>query len=135
MDVRHFIEELQNSSEATKQRWVIGFTVATSSVVVALWMGYVALQVPDIAQPRKAGLLASAGIAARTITAPPKTAGVTETFTAGASAIADSIGLRLSRGIAMVKGILGPSNIVEVRGVKQDFILKGVEEVPETSFP
>ncbi|MDO8584526.1 MAG: hypothetical protein Q7R85_00165 [bacterium] len=132
--MRRWIEDIRNSDEATKQRWVIGFTVATSSIVVALWMGYVALQVPDITQP-KARLLANAGIAARTITAPPKTAGVTETFTAGAGAIADGIGLRLSRGIAMVKGILGPSNTIEVRGVKQDFILKGVEAVPETEFP
>ena len=128
------IEQIRNSDEATKQRWVIGFTVAASSVVVALWMGYVAVQVPDIAQP-KARLLANAGIAARTITAAPKTPGVTETFTTGVSAIADSIGLRLSRGIAMVKGILGPSNTIEVSGTKPDFMLKGVEEVPETTFP
>lgn len=153
MNIRSLIDELQCSSEERKTRWVVGLTLASSTLVAALWMGYVAVEVPAIPQPkaRLAALgarppmasLASGGpIAIAEHNGKPaegearqRRPGVTETLAVGAREVTDTVGGRISRGVAMVKALFAKSNTLEVRAAKQNFILEGMEAVPETTFP
>lgn len=133
-NMRRLIEKIRNSDEATKQRWTVGLTIASSALVAALWMGYVAVEIPAIPQPK--ARLAALGARPIAITEKKEVKpGITEVFAAGASEVTATVGRRLSRGVAMVKALFATPNTFEVRAAKQNFILEGVEAVPETSFP
>lgn len=132
--MRALIEKIRASDEPTKARWVAVLTLAASTFVVALWMGYIAVEVPAVAQPkaRLAMLNAKPLAVAEKKEAKP---GVTEVLAAGAREVTDTVGGRLSRGVAMVKALFATSRTLEVRAARQNFVLEEMEAIPETKFP
>ncbi len=131
--MKQLIEKIRNSDEATKQRWTVGLTGAASVLVVALWMGYVAVSVPEIERP-KGGVVAQS--AKKRVV--KETPGVIAVFGTGVRAITSGVGSRVSRGIATVRQTVGQlvkANTVEVRVQEPNFVLEGMEEIPETPLP
>lgn len=60
---KNFLERLQSSDEATKQRWLIGSAVVIMAVVVFLWLAYFNSFVigPRSGAPAEAGQKAEGG--------------------------------------------------------------------------
>lgn len=131
--MKQLIEKIRNSDEATKQRWTVVLTGAASVLVVALWMGYVAVSVPEIERP-KGGVVAQS--AKKRVV--KETPGALAVFGAGVRAITSDAGSRVSRGIAAVRQTfagLAKSNTVEVKVQERNFVLEGMEEITETPLP
>lgn len=57
--IRNLLNNIQNSDEKTKKRWLIGSSAVTMIIVISLWLVYlnfsIRSQVPTDTQPASAG--------------------------------------------------------------------------------
>ena len=135
-NVRHHIERIQNSDEATKHFWLYAFSSITMLFVLVLWTGYMNLAIPSISGPNESR---KSEVGSRTVQTQPKeqiAQSPTSIFMAGLGAVVNGTGIRLSRGIATIKEFVLPSNkTISIDKSRQRFIMKGLEELPEGVLP
>jgi len=61
MDLKHFLEKLQNSDEGTKRRWMIASTVIIMAVVIYIWLAYFNNLIASFSQPQPVASADGAG--------------------------------------------------------------------------
>ena len=62
MEQKNWLQRLQESDDRTKTRWLVGLSVASMIVVVALWLSYFNMLIVSSNQPTVAGNGAPAGV-------------------------------------------------------------------------
>lgn len=125
--IKHKLEEIRNSHESVKHVWLYGLSGISMATVVALWLGYVSLTIPEVSAPQENSAVAA-------VTTPEL--GRFSIFMAGLNAVADGTGARLSRGIATVKNIIfGNPKTITIAKAAPRIIMKGLEDLPEGKLP
>ena len=125
--IKNIVEDIQRADEFTRRLWHYGLTGVTMLVVVTLWLGYENVSIPGV-DPVE-GYVAA-----------PKAEelGVIDTFASGAGTIAKGTGTRLSRGIALLKELVGKRDIVVVKKYETKpvkFVLDKLPDVPPVELP
>ena len=124
--IKNKVEAIQRADEFTRRLWHYGLTGVTMFVVVTLWLGYENVTIPGVAPVE--GYVA----------VPSFEPGVLDTFASGAGTIAKGTGTRLSRGIALLKELVGKRDIVVVKKFEAKpvkFVLDKLPDVPPAELP
>ncbi len=122
------LADIRVSDETTKTVWLYGLTTVASLIVIGLWLGYQQYTLPTVAAP-----VGAPQLAARTAPAAP---GITDTFRVGAETITASLGVRFTRGLALLKNaFLGSGNVVSVTGAERNFIPEGLAPLEHGALP
>mgnify|MGYP001605912503 CR=1 FL=1 len=132
--LKHHIERIQNSDEATKHFWLYIFSSVTMLFVLVLWGGYMNLAIPSVAGPE---IAQSEKRKMQNITKEIQiTQSPTSIFMAGIGALVNGTGIRVSRGIAVIKEAILPSNkTINIDKKTPRLIMKGLEKLPEGILP
>ena len=127
--IRHHLERIQNSDDATKNFWLYALSSTSMLFILMLWGGYMNLSIPSVARP----ITSESQIANQTNV--DNLPGPGSIFVAGLTTIINGTGIRLSRGVATLKELILPANTSSVDKNGQKFIMKGLETLPNGQLP
>jgi hypothetical protein len=134
--LRHHIERIQNSDEATKHFWLYTCSSITMLFILVLWSGYMNLAIPGVAGPGGSRKSEVGSRTARIQAEEHVTQSPTSIFMAGLGAVVNGTGIRLSRDIATVKEFILPSNkTISVDKKMPRLIMNGLDKLPDGILP
>ena len=117
--MRQFFEDIRNSDEAIRKRWLIALSGASMVIVIALWVGYLNL----VVQPSE------------DVAALHKEPGLAQTFGLGVKVTAGEIKKGSVRTVDYFREKFGGSNEIMIEKQKRNFLLEDLPPVTPTRLP
>ncbi len=111
-----WMQKVRTSNEVVKKAWLYGLTALSMAAVLGLWGGYMNENIPVVFRPGGSAVVADA-----------ESSSMFSVLKIGWEKIAGFAGVRLNRGLALMKDLLLPENRIIISKQEGNFVLEGME--------